>query len=62
MEIIVGEESEKNSHIIQETLTPIELANEIGLGYYRCSHDGKVLQVNELLTNILEFQSGANNL
>lgn len=57
MEIIVDDESEKNTHTIQETLTPIELANEIGLGYYRCSRDGKVLQVNELLTNLLEYQS-----
>ncbi|MCH8305497.1 MAG: response regulator [Candidatus Marinimicrobia bacterium] len=53
----MDDESEKNIHIIQETLTPIELANEIGLGYYRCSRDGKVLQVNELLTNLLEYQS-----
>ncbi|TFB11150.1 response regulator [Candidatus Marinimicrobia bacterium MT.SAG.3] len=57
MEIIVDDELEKNTHTIQETLTPIELANEIGLGYYRCSRDGKVLQVNELLTNLLEYQS-----
>jgi len=53
----VNDESEKNIHTVQETLTPIELANEIGLGYYRCSRDGKVLQVNELLTNLLEYQS-----
>ena len=33
------------------------MANEIGLGYYRCSRDGKVLRVNELLTNLLEYQS-----
>ena len=53
----MDDESEKNIPIIQETLTPIELANEIGLGYYRCSRDGKVLQVNELLTNLLEYQN-----
>lgn len=53
----MDDESEKNIPIIQETLTPIDLANEIGLGYYRCSRDGKVLQVNELLTKLLEYQS-----
>lgn len=48
---------EKSIPIIQESLSPSELASEIGLGYYRCSRDGKVLEVNELLATLLEYKS-----
>lgn len=57
MEINVGDQPVNDIHKIQESLTPSELASGIGLGYYRCSHDGKVLQVNELLATLLEYKS-----
>ena len=53
----MGDQPENDIHKIQESLTPSELASEIGLGYYRCSRDGKVLQVNELLATLLEYKS-----
>ena len=57
MEFNVGDQRENAIHKIQEPLTPSELASQIGLGYYRCSRDGKVLQVNELLATLLEYKS-----
>jgi len=57
MEISVGDQSEDNIHKIQESLTASDIASEIGLGYYRCSRDGKILQVNELLATLLEYKS-----
>jgi len=53
----VGDQSEDDIHKIQESLIASDLASEIGLGYYRCSRDGKVLQVNELLATLLEYKS-----
>ena len=59
MEITVDDKPEKSISKIQESLTPSELASEIGLGYYRCSRDGKVLEVNELLTTLLEYNNSS---
>ncbi len=53
----MGDQPENGIHKVQKSLTPSELAREIGLGYYRCSRDGEVLQVNELLATLLEYKS-----
>ncbi len=53
----MGDQPGNDIHKIQESLSPSELASEIGLGYYRCSTGGKVLQVNELLATLLEYKS-----
>ena len=53
----MNDQSHKKEKPVREHLSASEIADEIQLGYYRCSRNGKTVEVNDLLTNIFEFKT-----
>lgn len=53
----MNDQSHNKENIIREQHFAPEIADEIQLGYYRCSRNGKTVEVNDLLTNIFEFKT-----
>ncbi len=53
----MNDQSHNKENPIREHLSASEIADEIQLGYYRCSRNGKTIEVNDLLTKIFEFKT-----